>query len=284
MRVVWAYRDYTGCQMDSGRPLCELKAEPLELAALEASVISWIKYAPTSFRVIYVDLSVYGFLKDRELFNYFDKVEIVDYVKEFDNKYKGIGKFFAYPKIYAMIQQEEPFFLCDTDFVLRTNIRKWFTDDTQYYAYYYVDESTRTPDDATEEELITMSKIAHSSALLRSFCDYTRTINAGLVYYADPRVGQIVGHLMLEAGLDIQRTINLISPTSYRLLWTFYEESLLQNLIEYVSHSKVQEIPLEFFEEFSEGYRERINNNREVLEDIKYACKSNILSKYEKYI
>lgn len=281
MKVVWAYRNYTGYRMDSGRALCELEAEPLELAALEASVISWIKFAPSVIRVFYADQSVFKILESYNLLRYFDEVKIVDFDQDLDGKYNRLGMFFAYPKIYAMTQQEEPFFLCDTDCVLRENLRNWFTDPTQYYAYYYMDGSTRTPDDATEEELAELSKVAHSSALLRSFCDYSRTINAGLVYYADPKVGQIIGHLILEAGLDIQRTIDRDKPESWRLFWTLYEESLLHNLIEFVGRSKVQEIPLKCFEEFSEGYRDRMHNDsQKVLKDISNACRSPRILKY----
>lgn len=286
MNVVWSYRDYSGCTMDSGNAGCDLETEPLELAALEASALSWIKFAPRIQRIFYADEPVYDILKKNNLLQLYNRVVVVDYAKSLDGKYTRLGKFFAYPKMYAMTQQEEPFFICDTDCVLRDRISLWLKDWTKYYAYYYVENSTRTPSDATEVELSQLASISQRTPLLRSFCDYTRTVNAGLMFFADPKVGQCLGHLLLEAGLDIQEGIDNRSnkEPGVRLLWTLYEESFIHNLVEFLAKQPIEEIPLNMFEEFSNGYYEG-RNRKEVLEEIADACKCPFLKeKYQKLV
>lgn len=250
MRVVYAYRSFPD--------RCDLISNPWETFLFKASLLSWIKYCPRAERVLYCDSTVRVFLetKAEDIVHFLDRIIEVNFEEELDKRYPRNHHFFAYPKMYAMCQQTEPFFICDTDGILRSNVSEWF-DETKYYAVYYnSDWTNRTPDYSPKEALRKISYSCTGRPALRSFCDYTNTINAGLLYFADPRVAQLVGHLILTLGTDIQDSFEEIykkvpSPLGNDFIWTLYEESLLGNLIKYITKQPIEVVREGQFEECS---------------------------------
>lgn len=247
MRVVYAYRSFTN--------RCDLIDNPWEAFLFRASLISWMKYAPRVERVIYCDLKVQKFLTTHGYADYLDRIILVNFEKELDKRYPDSEPFFAYPKIWAISQQTKPFFVCDTDGILRCNISDWF-EENQYYAVYYPKENqNRTPDYTPFKALCKLAQICVSSPLLQSFCDYTNTINAGLLYFPDPRVAQLVGYTILTAGTDIYRGLEQvrkdIGNVGDDFVWTLYEESLLSNLITFISGKEIKKVMPSQFEECS---------------------------------
>lgn len=247
MRVVWAYRTYG--------ERCDIITNPWETFIFKVSIMSWMKYAPQVKRVLYCDEKVHQFLTEKNYLKYLDEIILVDFEEAIDRRYPKVESFFAYPKIWAMTQQIEPFFICDTDGVLRCNISEWF-DEKEYYAVWYPREiMSRTPDYTPENALCKLSQICTSSPALQSFCDYTDTINAGLLYFPDVKVAQIVGHMILTLGTDIQEGLEKsrlsLGQEGDDFVWTLYEESLLNSLITTISKKEIQKVKYEQFEECS---------------------------------
>lgn len=247
MRVVYAYRSFSN--------RCDLIDNPWEAFLFKVSLISWMKYAPTVERVFYCDRTVYDFIDKNRILDLLDTVHVVDFKSELNRRYPLAHQFFAYPKLWAMCQQTEPFFICDTDGILRQNISNWFDSEKIYAVYYPAECSSRTPDYTPELALQKLNNCCTGSPTLRSFCDYTNTINAGLLYFPDARIGQIVGHMVLTLGTDIQcalvKSQERVGSEGDLFIWTLYEESLLSNLITFVSKQKIETLLNDKFEECS---------------------------------
>lgn len=264
MKVVYAYRSYSDH--------CDLIDNPCESFIFKCSLLSWMKYAPNVQREIYCDSKVTDFLKKVHLFELLDQVHTVDFEQELDRRYGGREGFFAYPKMYAMMQQDSPFFLCDTDGVLLSPLIEWFNPSNYYTVHYDSASSSRTPVWTNEEGLRLLAKGCSGTPTLRSFCNHTNTINAGLLYFADPRVGQIVGHMILALNLDIETSLEQLSDLRQKgneFLWTLYEESLLEGLITYISREKIEEIPAGRFRECSGTSTEDVDSWKALEEVVK---------------
>lgn len=236
MDVVWAYADW------SERGCFDLRNYSFQLYVTVASVFSWMKYAPQFRRVIYVDESTHNLLCEKNLIHLWDKVEIVDFRKEIHKKY--CVHFYAYPKMYAYTQQTEPFFICDTDVVLFEPIDNWF-DPTKYWAVPY--NASTYPNFYKNISAIDYAKSQEAckkSVGLSSFCNYNNSVNGCMLFFPDPKVGQLVGRLTMNLGSELnEEDVNGAT-------WLIYEEALLKNLIEFISHEKSQTIPEKCFREY----------------------------------
>lgn len=219
-KVVWAYADWT----EDGQH--DLAVSSFQEYALVASALSWMKYAPNYWRVFYADQSIYDFLKKRGYLNLYNEVILVDFKKELLEKHRA--KFFAYPKIWAYTQQESPFFICDTDCILTTNIEEWL-DKTKCYGYLY-DHTKNLPlgNDRFEPRHTLDSFIDYSNAIvnspgLRSFCNPVRSVNGGFIYFPDAKKAQALGYIMLSLCKEIQEVQGN---------WVLFEEALIPTILD----------------------------------------------------
>lgn len=218
-RVVWAYADWTG------KGEHDLAKSTWQLYLLIAGVLSWMKFAPTYWRVIYVDKSIYEFLKEKNLLELYNEVQVVDFKKEIVGRFNV--NFFAFPKMWAYTKQESPFFICDTDVVLQRPLDEWF-DDTKYWGWLY-NHTNNLPlgtsereREFTRKEWIEFQNTCTRTPGLRNLCDFTNCVNGGLIYFPDPKKAQILGYTMMSLAQEIV-------PTHGD--WVLYEEALIPTIL-----------------------------------------------------
>ena len=234
MKVVWAYADWTG------KGEHDLAKSTFQQFMLVCSLTSWAKFAPNFERVLYADTSVRKWLRDRNLERLWDVIETVDFSKMLPRKY-GV-EFFAYPKMWAFTQQTEPFFICDTDAVLMQPLHNWF-DPEIYWAWLYDHSIKQDLTSRGLEEFFRFSS-SISSPGLRTFCNFTKCANGGMIFFPDPKIAQILGHTMMSISKDIEWK-------ETDLNWVLYEEALIPSILEAMGHKMVDEpkgVRLEFCE------------------------------------
>lgn len=219
-RVVWAYADWT----ENGQH--DLAVSSFQEYALVASALSWMKYAPTYWRVFYVDQSIYDFLKERGYLNLYNEVVVVDFRKELRDVHQA--SFFAYPKIWAYTQQESPFFICDTDCILTTTLEEWL-DESKCYGFLY-DHTENMPlgNSRFEPRHTSDSFIAYSNSItkspgLRSFCNPAHSVNGGFLYFPDAKKAQALGYIILSLCKEIQEGQGN---------WVLFEEALIPTILD----------------------------------------------------
>lgn len=288
MKAIWAYRDWSNETMDSGRAGCDLKDYPLETISFIASLFSFIRFAPTFKRIIYCDQSVSRFLDRTGISKLLDEKYVVSFKKKIDIPYPTLGKFFAYPKIWAYSQLDEPGFIVDTDLILKEPVTQWL-DLEKYYMYYYYDKTAnRIPESASIDEIGALTQGSKCSPSFRSFADYSNTCNAGLIYFADSRTANVVGHTLLSMGIELQEFLDAkyFESLNKGLCWTLYEESPMKNLIEFVTKQEVQEIPKDAYVEMSIPWSETVTLQAQenIVKDLAKDLQFGELIKYWKRI
>ena len=214
MKVVYAYADW------SRKGEHDLHNE-VQIYGLISSLLSWIKFAPNFTRVLYADSTILSFLKQKNLLDLWDEIEEVDFIEELEGKY-GVN-FFAYPKIWTWTRQTEPFWICDTDTVLIKPLCEWF-DPTKYWSQLY-DHSIKPDLHSRGKQgfFEVASNLKFPS--VREFCNWTKCSSAGLIFFPEPKIAQILGHTILSIAKDIRKG----SPD---LNWVLYEEALIPSILE----------------------------------------------------
>lgn len=270
MEAIWAYRDWTGIGMDSGKARCDLIEFPLETYSMVASLFSFIKYMPQVTRRIYCDSSVYTFLKHTKISKLFDEVNLVSFEKVLDKSYPTLGRFFAYPKIWAYTQFRENGFIVDTDLILKKNLLEYL-DLSKNYIYRYEKESAnRIPVSSSRNEIEVLVRSSKCSESFRKFANYVDTCNAGLLYFSSSKIANIVGHTLLSMGIELQSFLDSNYPNSLDkgLCWTLYEESPLVGLLETISQTKVLSFLPDSYEELSVDWEGEIRTRIDWQEEI----------------
>ena len=256
--------------MDSGEARCDLVEFPLETYNLVASLFSFIKFMPQVTRKIYCDKSVYDFLRQTGIGRLFDSVNQVSFEKVLDSAYPTLGRFFAYPKIWAYTQFRENGFVVDTDLILKQNLLEYL-DLRRIYIYRYEEMSaSRIPVNSSRNEIEVLVRGSKCSESFRNFANYVNTCNAGLLYFPDSKIANIVGHTLLSMGIELQSFLDSNYPNSLDkgLCWTLYEESPLLGLLETISQTKVLSFLPNSYEELSVDWKGDIRENIQWQEEI----------------
>lgn len=238
MRVVWTYRDYRNVPKYKDKVFrdCELLAYE-ELAVFGAGLATWQILAPECIRVFYGDKSMLTFLEEKKLLDRFDEVHEVDFEQEIDRKYPFID-FFAAPKLWALTQQKESFFLVDTELMLFKPVREWYKNN--YVGVGYEPINPIHLSNWTQEDLAYFEKL---KSLVKSehvrFLRPDLMINAGLTSWFDPEVAKAVG---LQA-LDLCNEICSVK-LDWRYKWTFCEESIIPAILKEYSGCSIKLLPI----------------------------------------
>lgn len=224
MRAVWVYRDYRtnpkyGGFVKLGCELLDFK----ELATMSAALATWQVLAPEVTRVIYLDSSMYDYLNKKEILGRYNEVVVVDFDKEIDSKYPEIN-FFAAPKLWALTQQKEPFFLLDTETFILKRLKEWYDEDTFYSLKYSKTNKNHISNwDPKEQEDVNQLKKQLGS--LGDYLDPDKMIEAGFTSWPDPKIAREVGETCLEICRKVCSSPGGIKSFSKK--WTFCEESIL---------------------------------------------------------
>lgn len=237
MKVVWSYCNWKGVPGTS-----DIEKSSFQYTCLEASVQSWKLQHPSITRVLYVDQILFDFLKGKQILQFWDEVHIVDFQKEIVERYNT--RFFAYPKMWAFTQQSEPFFICDTDVVLKNNVGfSWF-DPTRYYGVPYSFTHDSKP---TGLDLIKLETFKDLVPELRAICNWEKSVNGCLFYFPDSDIANRVGEIMLQVGTALDACPIL---TQFKHKWILYEEAIMRNIVEMLTGTEMLAIPNSWFKEY----------------------------------
>lgn len=252
MRIVWAYRSYVGNTRYSNKVSrdCELLVNE-ELRVFSAGLATWQILEPACTRVFYGDKSMVQFLREKGLADRFHEIYTVDFEKEIDEKYPDID-FFATPKIWALTQQKEPFFLVDTELMLMKPLKEWI-EEGEYVAVRYELQNPIVMKNWNREDMQNYLQLEKDLGEDSKFLRPDKMINAGLTSWPDPEIAKQVGLKALEICQKVCR-----SELSWRYKWTFCEESILVPLIQYFSGKTVKFLP-NMFETHDLGFTEWSN-------------------------
>lgn len=242
MRVVWAYTDWT----KEGN--FDIKRYPLDEYALVESALSWMYYAPEYERVFYADQIVYDYFKSNNYLNLWDRVEIVDFEKELRD-IQGVD-FFAYPKIWAMTRQKEPFWICDTDVALFRRPEELVQDCTKIHGNLYQLQDEGLFGYCREQfdkkgigcEGFEPYKLTKELHYLRQSGVGTFIgsvgINGGTIFYPDPDVAKVIGYALFSGARLLARELQGVPESDLR--WTLWEELFLYGIMTTINQKPVQ--------------------------------------------
>lgn len=237
MKVVWSYCNWRGIPGTS-----DIEKSSFQFTCLKASVQSWKQYYPEFIRALYVDQVLYDFLENQRVLSFWDEIHIVDFQVEIVQKYRT--RFFAYPKMWAFTQQSEPFFICDTDVILRKEADfSWF-DPKQYYGVFYNFVHDTNP---TSLDLIKLESFKFLIPELKRVCNWTKSVNGCLFFFPDPKVAKKVGETMLQIGTALDQCCIL---PQFKHKWILYEEAIMRNTVELLTGVEVHNIPKTWFKEY----------------------------------
>ena len=165
-----------------------------------ASVLSWRKFAPQVTREIYVDKQVKEVLANLGIEQYWHCI----HVQDFNNN----DTFWANPKAYAQSQQgTEPFWILDFDTCLYCPLSRWF-DPQKYYALLHLNRLDRRYGMYIKgEDERFYNNLYSILPSLKALVDPTDMINGGMVYYANPAIGAMMGYALRGIQLEFNNVL-----------------------------------------------------------------------------
>lgn len=184
MNVVWAYADWS----EEGKSPIHTKSYNRFL--LEASVRSVIQYAPWFTRIFYVNQTLYDLLKELRWLKYWHRVEVVDFKQKLQED--RATTFFALPKVWAYTQQEEPFWIFDTDVMFIRDISEWFDPNYLWVDRYDFMERAEMLENTQQVDPTGLSNPRASAV-------------GAPIFFPNPKIANIIGHAILDFNVETVR-------------------------------------------------------------------------------
>ena len=194
MRVIWSYKNLLPGGFNDAiinfSQIDKTSFSPTAWTLAKASALSWKLFAPEFERVLYVDPQIYEFLEKINFLENWDKVEVVPDFNLYSN-------FWANPKSYSQSKQTEPFWVADLDFVLMKPIDLWF-DPAKYWVMRGIDRFDKNYIVGEDTERVSefFKTFCTEFPYLNQLIDFRNMVNGGCVYYADPRIGSLIGMVL----------------------------------------------------------------------------------------
>lgn len=227
IRAVWAYQN-----------LPEHHDREYRWFLFIASVLSFKKFAPALERVVYLDKASKKKLEQYKALDLFDVVEDI----EFREILPKMGNtYWAAPQNYVQTLQTVPFFILDSDIVLQGPIDEWFSPD-EYYVYDHVNRLDTYNTAYREGDKEWYSKVSLEKPGLGLIATPGDMIDGGFVYYPDPKIGAMLGYMLLGIQSDMTSNFNREKFGEDKYWWnigTIAEEACYNSFLRLAAKTRI---------------------------------------------
>lgn len=189
MKAIWAYKY-----------LASKRSSIMRWYLFVASAYSWKRFAPQFKRVLYLDKDTRNILSRLgdalDLWDELVDIEFNDLLLKTGNSY------WCNAQNFAQTLQTEPFWLLDSDVVLKCPLSSWF-DPKCWYAQLHIDRLSPKYGCYRDTDVDFYYDTYKRRPGLQLLNDPTEMVDGGCIYYADPRVGVLTGYALLGMQSDI---------------------------------------------------------------------------------